>query len=200
MSLSSTETGELKHKIKKHTDWVTAIAFSPSGQYVASGDRNGNIHVWDPENGQEVFALSGHSTCIRGLSWRGDSKVLASCSEDGSIRTWEMEGGKQVKTWPAHPGGALSLSYSHDGQIVSCGRNGKIQIWDGDGNKKKTMESENELPLSVTFSHDAKRVIASFFNGKTLAWTAKDGKLAGEMDANPLKSGAAPKLASADAR
>ena len=200
LKIHSTATGEVEHKIKKHTDWVTAIAFSPSGQYVASGDRNGNIHVWDPENGQEVFALSGHSAGIHGLSWRSDSKVLASCSEDGSIRTWEMEGGKPVKTWPAHPGGALSVAYSQDGQIASCGRNGKVMTWDGDGNKKKAMESENELPVSVTFSHDGKRVIASFFNGKTLAWTAKDGTRVGEMDANPLQGSGSTKMASADKR
>ena len=53
VKIYSTKTGELLHKIKKHTDWVTGIAFSPSGEMLASADRNGGICLWDPENGQE---------------------------------------------------------------------------------------------------------------------------------------------------
>jgi len=32
VKIFSTETGELKRQIKKHTDWVTAIEFSPNGE------------------------------------------------------------------------------------------------------------------------------------------------------------------------
>ena len=30
-----------EHAIKKHTDWVEAVAYSPDGKYLASGDRAG---------------------------------------------------------------------------------------------------------------------------------------------------------------
>ena len=193
LKIYSTASGELEHKIKKHTDWVTAVAFSPNGQLLASADRNGAIHIWDPENGQEIFAIPGHPSCVRALTWRSDSKVLASCSDDGTIKTWEMEGGKQVKSWAAHEGGATGLAYSHDGQLASCGRNGKVRIWDGDGGKKKTLELENELPLSVTFSHDGQRVIAGTFAGKVIVWSSSDGKRVGELDSNPPLIGKSPR-------
>lgn len=186
LKIHSTATGDAEQKIKKHTDWITAIAFSPNGQMLASADRNGGLHIWDPENGQEIFALAGHAASVHGLAWRGDSKILASCSEDGSIKTWEMENGKQVKTWVAHEGGAMGVAYSHEGLIASCGRNGKVRTWDGDGNKKKSMEMGEELPLSVTFNHDGKRLIASTFSGKVLVWNSADGKSVGEMEAHPL--------------
>ena len=177
--------GELEHKIKKHTDWVTAVAFSPNGLLLASGDRNGNLYIWDPNNGQEIFSLPGHPASVRSLSWRGDSKVLASCGEDGTIKTWELESGKAIKSWPAHEGGVTGIHIAHDGSIASCGRNGKVRIWDKDGNKKKSMEVQNELPLNVTFSHDGKWLFAGTFSGKVMAWTAADGKLVGELETNP---------------
>src|SRR2546421_467280 len=124
----STKSGELQHKKKKHTDWINALAFSPSGAFLASGDRNGGITIWDPENGQELFTLAGHKASVTALSWRGDSKLLASCSEDGAIKLWEMQEGKQAKTWEAHKGGALSVSYTHDGRLVSCGRDNQILV------------------------------------------------------------------------
>ena len=43
MKIYSTKTGEVQHKIKKHTDWVTAVAFSPDGEMLATADRNGGI-------------------------------------------------------------------------------------------------------------------------------------------------------------
>ena len=60
VKLWSTKTGQLQHKIKKHTDWVTAVAFSPNGQMLATADRNGGISVWDPDSAQELFTLAGH--------------------------------------------------------------------------------------------------------------------------------------------
>ena len=62
----STDTGEMLHKIKKHTDWVTSMRFGPKGKYVASGDRAGGIHVWESEPGVRVASLIGF---FFGISW-----------------------------------------------------------------------------------------------------------------------------------
>ncbi|HTL19062.1 MAG TPA: c-type cytochrome domain-containing protein [Patescibacteria group bacterium] len=60
VKIYSTKNGELVHKIKKHTDWVTAVGFSPNGQLLATADRNGGISLWDPDSAQELFTLPGH--------------------------------------------------------------------------------------------------------------------------------------------
>ena len=120
------------------------------------------------------------------LSWRGDSKLLASCGEDGAVKLWEMELGKPVKTWNAHAGGVLWISYTHDGRLITCGRDNQIIAWDGSGSKLKTMQYSGELPLRATFSHDGERVFATDFNGRLIAWNTKDGKQLRELDTNPL--------------
>jgi hypothetical protein len=122
VKIFSTKDGSVLFKLKKHTDWVTAAAFSPNGEWLATGDRNGGITIWDADNGLEIHTLAGHKTGVTALSWRPDSKVLASASEDGAAKIWEMNEGKQVKTWNPHPSGVLSLSYTHDGRVVTCGR------------------------------------------------------------------------------
>ncbi|MBM3848161.1 MAG: hypothetical protein FJ405_17975 [Verrucomicrobia bacterium] len=187
LKLHSLSTGEAEHKIKKHTDWLSSIAYSPNGKMLATADRNGSIHVWDPENAQELFALAGHNSTVRALAWRRDSKILASCSEDGTLKTWELESGKQVKSWVAHEGGATGLAFSRDGLIASCGRNGKVRTWDIDGGKKVSMQVTDEFPLCVTFTHDGQRLAASTFSGKVLVWSARDGKVVGQLDAYPTR-------------
>jgi WD40 repeat protein len=185
VKIFTTKTGEMQHKIKKHTDWVTAVAFSPNGQMLASADRNGGLSIWDPDSAQELFNLTGHKSAITALSWRGDSKLLASSSEDGTVKLWEMKEGKQAKNWNAHSGGARSVNYAHDGRLVSCGRDNAITIWNGSGSKERSMEGSCDLPLNVNFSHDGKRIFASDFSGHVVVWNAVDGKRLGELDANP---------------
>jgi hypothetical protein len=185
VKIFATKTGQLQHKIKKHTDWVTAVAFSPNGQMLATADRNGGISIWDPDNAQELFTLAGHKAAVTALSWRADSKLLASGSEDGTAKLWEMQEGKQAKSWTAHDKGALWLSYCRDGRLVTCGRDNNITLWDANGSQSRKLKFGDELPLRAAFTQDGKRVFATDFAGHVAAWTAADGKRLGELDANP---------------
>ena len=171
--------------MKKHTDWVTAVAFSPNGELLASADRNGGVTVWDADNAQEMFTTPGHKAGVTSLSWRADSRILASSSEDGAIKWWESQEGKQAKTWNAHGGGALSVNFTHDGRLVSCGRDNEVTLWNAEGNKAKGFDFFDEMPLRAALAHDGARVLAIDFNGRAAAWTSGDGKRIAELDTNP---------------
>jgi WD40 repeat protein len=144
-----------------------------------------------------MFTLAGHKGAVTALNWRSDSKLLASASEDGSVKLWEMEEGKMVKTWNAHPSGVLSVSYAHDGSLVTCGRDNAVSVWDGTGRKLRDLDKSCDLPLRAVFTSDHTRVIASDFDGQVVAWTVKNGKKLGNLDANPVADTPGQKLATA---
>jgi mono/diheme cytochrome c family protein len=181
----STKDRQPQFKIKKHTDWVTAVAYSPNGEMLASADRNGGISLWDPDNGQELFTLAGHKAAVTALSWRGDSKILASSSEDGTVRLWQAQDGRQLKSWTAHAPGVLCVSYSHDGRFVTCGRDGAVVLWNANGGKVRSVSFAGDLPLRAAFSQDDKRIFASDFAGGTGVYNVSDGKRIRELDVNP---------------
>lgn len=98
---------------KKHTDWVTSLAFAPDSVLLATGDRNGGVFVWEAETGREFHMLKAHTAMITGFSWRLDSNILASSSEDTTVRLWEMENGGNVKGWghtESEPPPSISLA------------------------------------------------------------------------------------------
>jgi WD40 repeat protein len=202
VKILSTKTGQIEHKLVKHTDWVTAVAFSPNGQMLASADRNGGISVWDPDSAQELFTLAGHKAAVTALSWRSDSKLLASSSEDGTVKLWEMQEGKQAKSWTAHAPGALCVSYSSEGRLVTCGRDNAVTLWDANGTKLRSLAFTGDLPLRAVFSQDGQRIFATDFAGHVIADNGSDGKQLGQLDPNPPLQDAPPRkgLATAASR
>lgn len=185
LKIYNTKDGSLEHRIKKHTEWVTAVEFSPDSKYLATGDRNGGLVLWEAASGQEMFTLPGHKGAITAITWRGDSAMFVSASEDGTLKLWKAGDGTALKNIPAHTGGALSARFAHDGRVVSCGRDNKVQIWDLAGKNLVTLAFSGDLPNRVTFSDDGAKVIGSDWKGKVFVWDAKSGKVVGELEANP---------------
>src|SRR5580693_6435038 len=161
----STADGSLKAQMKKHTDWVTSVAFSPDGVLLASADRNGGVVIWEAQTGREYAVLAGHPSAVNALSWRIDSNLLASASEDTTIKLWEPENGNQVKTWGAHGGGVTSIAFTRDAHLVSCGRDGVAKFWEQNGSAKHTYSGFGDLPLCVAYCDETNRLVAGDWTG-----------------------------------
>jgi WD40 repeat protein len=200
VKLYSTEDGSLVATIEKHTDWVTAAAFSPDGKYLATGDRVGNIHLCDAASGGAVLQLAEHKAAVRALSWRSDSAVVASCGEDGTVVWWDVKDGWPVVNKPnAHPparaagtygkiaNGVLDAAFGPQGQLASCGRDGKVRLWADDGKELKVFSIEDAtavagspaaagatvLPTRVAIVADGSTVLAGDTAGRLHAWPTR---------------------------
>lgn len=187
LKLYSTSDGSVEQSVKKHTDWVLAVAFSPDGKLLASADRAGGMWVWEANTLRERYNCAGHRDAVNAVAFRGDSQVVASGSQDGTIKIWSMAEGANARTITgAHAGGVLSISFTHDGRLVSSGRDGQVKLWGADGAPLKTFERFNDLVLHVTFSHDGQRIIAGDYSGAIRVFAVGDAKPIGELTANPL--------------
>jgi hypothetical protein len=181
----STTDGTLLHEIRKHTEWIYSLEFSPDGVLLATADRNGGLFVWEAETAREFQNLSGHKAAVTDVSWRIDSNVLASGSDDGTIKLWEMEGGKEIKNIAAHGGGVASLEMAKDAQIVSVGRDRLTRLWDPAGAAVRELPAFNDVATEVAFTHDGKRIVAGDWLGEVRLSEAADGKLVAALPANP---------------
>ncbi len=183
--IHATADGERLHTITKHTEWITAITFSPDAVLLATADRNGGLHVWEAATGNLFHTLEGHEQAITSLDFRPDSNILASASEDGQVRLWSMHDGKRVRNWNAHGGGTLSVRYTHDGRLVTTGRDNHVKIWNGEGQQQRAIRASDDLTLTAAFDHEGKRVIVGDWLGNVRIFSAEDGKPLGTLDSNP---------------
>ena len=187
----STENGALLYSLDKHTDWVTSVAFSPDGKFLATGDRGGNLHLWDAKSGGVIRPLAEHKGSIRALAWRTDSGVLASCGEDGLIVWWDVSDGFPVATKrDAHPpqrppgatgkvsAGVLDCAFGPKGELVTCGRDRVVKLWDANGTEKKAYPLPDSnpssgtrvLPTRVALSFDGATILAGDSAGQLHSW------------------------------
>ena len=180
----SAADGTPQYEIRKHPDWIYAVEFSPDGVLLATADRGGGLFVWEAETGREFYNLEGHKGPVTAVSFRDDSNVLASGSEDGTIRLWNMLDGRQLKSWNAHgEGGVTWLDSTHDGRIVSSGRDRLVKLWKPDGTAIRTLEPMKELVTRAAFTHDGARVVAGDWSGEVRVSNAADGKPVGSLKA-----------------
>ena len=181
----STADSSLLHEIRKHTEWIYALEFSPDGVLLATADRNGGMFVWEAETAREFQNLAGHKGGVTDVSWRADSNILASSSEDGTIKLWEIEGGKEIKSWAAHGGGASSVEFARDGRLVSVGRDRLTKVWDANGAAVREFAAFGDLATEVAFTHDGARVVAGDWLGEVRLSDVADGKQVATLAPNP---------------
>jgi len=179
VKIYSARDGSLLHKMKKHTDWVTALSFTPDGKSLVTGDRAGGLVVWDTE-GRELQTISAHKGAITSVACFANT--VASASEDGSVKFWDIREGRETKSWNAHNGGVTSLAFASDGRIVTCGRDRVTRLWDANGNKLQQFEAFDDIAMQAAFAGG--KIFAGDWTGALRVWTP-DGKHAGDLDVNP---------------
>jgi len=111
-------------------DAITAVAISPSGQYWATGGRQGRVWVWR-ENGHTLhLALQAHTDAVWALAFSPDERTLASGSLDGSVKLWEVESG--IALWSGlQTMGIDCLAFAPDGDVLaSGGHDATLRLWE----------------------------------------------------------------------
>jgi predicted nucleic acid-binding Zn-ribbon protein/mono/diheme cytochrome c family protein len=182
-----TQSTEQSHSIKKHTDWITGLSYSPDGILLATADRNGGAWVWEAGSGNEFHTLRAHQKAITALTWRADSNLLATASEDGQVIFWEMNNGKQAKKIEAHKSGVLAFDYARDGHFATSGRDRRVKLWQPDFKLKKELPPFSQAIGELAFSQDGKRLFAADWNGAITVWDTATFKKVGTLESNPPK-------------
>ncbi|PSB58643.1 NACHT domain-containing protein [Chamaesiphon polymorphus] len=165
---------------------IHAVALSPDGCYLASGDFNGDIRLWDTRTHQLQSILSGHTNWARSMAFSPDGRTLASGSFDCTVRLWNVETGKCLQIFTDRAQAVNSVAFSPDGNLlvsgcddilVSGSDDWTIGIWDvNTGKCLQTFTDYTEAVYSLAFSPDGRTIVSGGVDANIRLWNVRDGR------------------------
>ncbi|KAL4655971.1 U3 small nucleolar RNA-interacting protein 2 [Arapaima gigas] len=113
-----------------HTAHVLCMAISSDGKYLATGDMNKLIMIWEAATCKHLYKFTGHRDAVSGLSFRKGSHDLYSASHDRSVKVWNVAENAYVETLFGHQDVITGLdSLSRERCVTAGGRDQTVRVW-----------------------------------------------------------------------
>jgi WD40 repeat protein len=178
------EKGEQVATAIGHTDVITSLSFSSSGQFLASGGADGTVRVWKMENFPTLITATTLNIGIpvSNLSFNRMTQDLAVAAESKDILIFPLaglrKGEKQFtsKVLRKHRGMLNEIAYSPDGAyLISSSNERELILWTADGTYVKEIDKLKHPITALAFSFDGKILAALDETGKGMTYTIPTG-------------------------
>jgi WD40 repeat protein len=184
--ISTTENHQIKaryivegkeYTYGQHDEWILSLALSPNGLYLATGDRQGTVKIWNTEDRSNLHTIS-HNSSILNLAIDPNNRYLVAVDTSKKILFWLLETA-QLEITQELEDLVWAIAISPDGKYLALGfRNGNIQIWDFQQRKiKHHLTQIHQQIWSLAFDPQSE-ILASGGAGTSLClWDITTGNL-----------------------
>jgi WD40 repeat protein len=157
--------------------FINHAIFSPDGNRIATGSWDGTAKVWQTDDGQELFTVSGHTDRVWEVNFSPDGSRLVTASHDGTAKVWDANTGSELFTLAGHSEPIQGMAYSSDGSLIATSSwDDTVKIWDAKtGQESITLNAGADL-TDVAISPDGTLVAAGGNNAAVTVWDISSGE------------------------
>ncbi len=159
--------GRLLRSVSGHTDYPSALAYAPNGNYVASG--GAEVIIWS-RDGRSLATLNGFGNGANVLTFSSDSRFLFCGDGSGTVHVFDLKD-RQARRIKAHDGRVEAIALHPSGRWFATGAAREhVRLWTIDG----TLVAERKFPdkivtpvgsaFALAFSGDGQHLVVGTSN------------------------------------
>ncbi len=192
---SGKRLGVLSSKDSGHSAEVVSQAFSGDGKYIATGDLQGFVVLWNTKDRTPVRKFKAHAGKVNALIFIPDRAEFVSAGDDGAVKLWLVSRSIVFNLKESGPG-VTSLTVSADGSVVyGAFADGKVRGWNSAlRSLRSTLTFNNRQINSIAISPDGDFIALAEENESILLWNIHESKVAWniKLDNSALKVAFSP--------
>ncbi len=169
------ESGTVAYTLPGHEAVTEAIAFSPDGRQLATGDNDGVVILWDAATRQPL-ATFPHDGKVHAVAFSPDGQRLATAGENGKLTVWDIPGERLLLSLPTRSG-MYDVAFLPDGErIAGTHQDGSTAVWDASGGQLLlNLVGHGSTVISVATSPDNRQIATGGYDGTVRVWDTAPG-------------------------
>jgi WD40 repeat protein len=156
---------------------ITALGVSSDGKWLAAGESNGIVTLWDLEMEKNLGEFTIYNA-VTYLAFSPDNKTLAVVGTSSNINLWNVSSPREPREITAlaqHTDTVYTVAFSPDGKLLASASNDKtIILWamtDPTGpSVVSTLSGHTEVVWGVAFSPDGKTLASGSWDDTIILW------------------------------
>jgi WD40 repeat protein len=185
------------HTFEWHSKPINAIAMSPDGQYLISGDDGGTVAIWNLAIPQYPIATYRANNSVWTVAASPNLSQVASGDKDRKVQLGRkesiMNSRKELhgdfSSLDSHSGFVYTVEFSPDGKILaSGGADRRIRLWNTDSGKIiYTLDGHQDAVTAVKFMPNGKILISAGADRTLRFWDVESKQLLKTIEAHEQK-------------
>ncbi|MDX9758965.1 MAG: caspase family protein [Bacteroidota bacterium] len=151
---------------------MTTLALDHRGDWLALGDMNGHLSVWNARNGILSYDFQAHGQYISSIAIATDGRTVVTTGRDGRIGAWQLDDGTPRWSVTAPGQWINAVAIAPDGAVAAtAAQDGEIRLWRmSDGGDAGALGRHSRFARTVLFSSDGAFLFSGGADGRVIVW------------------------------
>ena len=164
------KTSERIACLTEATDFTESLCFSPCGQFLASGERDGAVRVWTVDSWKLTRAFQNYGTERKQVFYSSEGVLYAAESSNGTFAVWNVERGEKSDTYLEVHQGLHRDHLPKERPFVSATES-EFKVWTvGESKPQMFSHLHTGIPVSLVFSSDGKTLTGGYWGQGVMVW------------------------------